>query len=113
MYSRRVVVAVLVGLLVLVFLIGDASADNRRKEVLPSYMKVEWGDPDSPAGSKQYTGQTATSLGDAESGLWSAGTVWVKHTSPLGPERPLGESNGAHLSRCELRVSGLGICIRR
>lgn len=111
MLVRRVLTAVLVALIVLVFLVGDSGADSRRREWRP--IGVAWGDPDSPAGSKQYTGQTATSLGDTESGLRSTGTVWVKHTSSLGPEKPFGKSTGAHLSRCELRVSGLGICIRR
>ena len=67
MYSRRVVVAVLVGLLVLVFLIGDASADRRRKEILPQYM--EWGDPDQPAFSNTFNpdrGPVAYNMEQAE-----------------------------------------------
>ena len=47
MLLRRAVVVIVVGLLVVVFLAGDVSAEMRRKEVRPQY--VELGDPDQPA----------------------------------------------------------------
>ena len=70
MLLRRVVAAVVLGLLCVVFVAGDASANIRRKEILPDY--IQWGDPDIPSPCKQFDGSRQAA---ADDGLGSQATV--------------------------------------
>jgi hypothetical protein len=99
MLLRRVAAAVVMGLLITVLLAGDASADRRRLQILPSYM---WGDPDWPECTKLAGGGPAVmgSVTEAASGYG--------HVAAKGSNQLLSGNGSARACRgCRARVGAV------
>jgi hypothetical protein len=108
MVWRKLLVAVVLGLVMMGLVASGVWADTRGRQARPDY--VEWGDPDEPAMAHANSAAVASVKGEPGSNLMvsDAGVAQMDRRTNRNAtaDRP-------HQRRCDVRIQLLGVHIRR